>query len=130
MTVSCGFSLGGYLNFLDFLQKKFYNIDCRRCEIEMEGLECLDLIGTKSIFLFHKLSFALLKNNFIVQLLKFLINVMPLSELCKELQITKDRLCYNLNGQFVILKQSNYMTLFLNGPCLASFSFIFGLFKQ
>ena len=28
MDHSCCFSLGGNLDFLDFLQKKFYNIDC------------------------------------------------------------------------------------------------------
>ena len=29
MAYSCCFSLGGNLDFLDFLQKKFYNIDYR-----------------------------------------------------------------------------------------------------
>ena len=29
MAYSCCFSLGGNLDFPDFLQKKFYNIDCR-----------------------------------------------------------------------------------------------------
>ena len=44
MDYSCCFSLGGNLDFLDFLQKKFYNIDyCRICQSKKTTLQ----IGNK-----------------------------------------------------------------------------------
>ena len=49
MDYSCCFSLGGNLDFLDFLQKKFYNIDYTTPKILFPAFDLPNFTGVKKL---------------------------------------------------------------------------------
>ena len=58
MDHSCCFSLGGNLDFLDFLQKKFYNIDCWAVCLNLDDDKLF--FGSKhNIYTFYMILFGL-----------------------------------------------------------------------